>query len=140
MKRSGRTGISRRTFLKGAAAAAVAAPLIIPSTAFGANDKIALGAIGVGNMGNSDLDQLIGRTQVVAVCDIDSRHREQTQKKVNDRYGGKGCEAYKDFRDLLARTDIDAVLVTTPDHWHAIIAIMAAKSGKDSILFISEGK
>ena len=77
-------------------------------------------------------------TQVVAVCDVDTTRREHAKKTVEDYYAKqtdkgtfKGCAAYKDFRELLARKDIDAVVIATPDHWHALIAIAAANAGKD---------
>jgi predicted dehydrogenase len=78
------------------------------------------------------------QAQVVAVCDVDSRRAANAQQTVEKRYGGqrsdgtyKGCKAYKDFRELIARDDIDAVLISTPDHWHAPIALVAARAGKD---------
>ena len=77
-------------------------------------------------------------TQVVAVCDVDTTRRENAKKTVEDYYAKqtdkgtfKGCAAYKDFRELIARKDIDAVVVATPDHWHALIVIAAANAGKD---------
>jgi predicted dehydrogenase len=139
-KRPGGRRVTRRRFLKGAAAAAVAAPYVItwPAHAGGVNDEITLGAIGVGGMGNANLGGLLHRTRVIAVCDVDSKKREDTRKRVEDHYsrnrpkgGYKGCDAYADFRDLLARDDIDAVMIATPDHWHAITSIQAAKAGKD---------
>jgi hypothetical protein len=76
-------------------------------------------------------------TQVVAVCDVDTTRREHNRKKVEEFYtikadkNFKGCTAYKDFRELIARKDIDAVVIATPDHWHAYIAVEACKAGKD---------
>jgi len=77
-----------------------------------------------GFLGESDV-------QVVAVCDVDTDHRNQARDIVNERYGNKDCAAYNDFRELLARDDIDAVLTAVPDHWHALIGVMAARAGKD---------
>jgi predicted dehydrogenase len=68
--------------------------------------------------------------QVVAVCDVDQKHLKRAQQQINKKYGNNDCAAYDDFRDLLARDDIDAVMIATPDHWHAIIAIAAARAGK----------
>jgi len=139
MARTSKRGVSRRRFLK-AAAAGVAAPYVVSWSAYAdaPNDQIALGAIGVGGMGNADLGSLLHRTRVVAVCDVDRNNRAKTQQRVNNHYARlrekgeyKGCDAYGDFRELLARDDIDAVLIATPDHWHAITSITAAKAGKD---------
>jgi hypothetical protein len=69
--------------------------------------------------------------QMVAVCDVVPEHRDRALLKVNERYGNKDCKAYSDFREVLARKDIDAVLIGTPDHWHAIITIEACRHGKD---------
>lgn len=142
--------ITRRNFLRKSAAAlsaAVTAPIIIPSSVFGANapgNRITFGAIGVGRQCiYADLPEILGfsQAQVLAVCDVDSRRAHNAKRKVEQRYAGaaasgaySGCDTYGDFRDLLARDDIDAVLICTPDHWHAIGAIAAAKAGKDIFL------
>lgn len=128
--------ISRRSFLKAGSlaglAAAIGFPTIIPSRAFGANDKIVMAAIGVGGQGTGNLRAFLAPddVQVVAVCDVDKIHRQNAANIVNERYGNKDCKQYGDFRDVIARRDIDAVSVCPPDHWHAIISIAAAKSGK----------
>jgi predicted dehydrogenase len=135
---------SRRSFLKSTAALTAAAPFILPSRVWSAevkpNDRLALGFIGMGTQNRGLLGGFIGRkeTQVVAVCDVDTNRREDAKKRVEDHYakqtdGGsfKGCAAYDDFRALLVRKDIDAVVIATPDHWHAYITIAAAKAGKD---------
>ncbi|MEX2380841.1 MAG: Gfo/Idh/MocA family oxidoreductase [Opitutales bacterium] len=147
MKRN--TGFTRRQFLKGTAAALGAAatgPLIITSSALGANgrpsasNRITMGGIGLGGMGRGNLNGFLGRNdvQVVAVCDVDANHRRQAREMVEDRYSDereagayRGCDEYNDFRDLLARKDIDTVMIATPDHWHCLIAVAAAKAGKD---------
>lgn len=135
------TRIHRRRFLQTTALAAV--PFLLPgrlwSAETAANERINLGFIGVGKQARGLLGGFIGRKEVrvVAVCDVDTTRRENAKKSVEDRYakdqlaGYKGCAAYTDFRELLARSDIDAVVIATPDHWHAPITIAAAKAGKD---------
>lgn len=93
----------------------------------------------MGKMNSGHLGNFLGResVQIVAVCDVDTNRRENAKKKVEEAYGKKagaeykGCAAYNDFRELLARKDIDAVVIATPDHWHAYIGIAAVKAGKD---------
>ncbi len=133
---------SRRSFLQ-TAAGAVAAPFILPSRVWSAetapNARLNIGFIGMGKMNSGHLGNFLGRenVQVVAVCDVDTNRREHAKKRVEEAYGKKagggykGCAAYNDFRELLARKDIDAVVVATPDHWHAYIGIAAVKAGKD---------
>jgi predicted dehydrogenase len=127
--------ISRRTALK--AAAAAAAPLVLPARLlFGAaapSKKVTLASIGIGWQGGGNLGQFLGNSdcQVVACCDVDARHLSDAVERVNQRYGNKDCRAYKDFREVLARADIDAVAISTPDHWHSIPAIAAAQAKKD---------
>jgi predicted dehydrogenase len=136
------TAPSRRHFLQ-AAAASAAVPFILPSRVWSAetapNSRLNLGFIGMGKMNSGHLNNFLGRkeVQVVAVCDVDTTRREHAKKTVEERYakdgntGYKGCGAYNDFRELLARKDIDAVVIATPDHWHAFIAIAAVNAGKD---------
>jgi predicted dehydrogenase len=132
-------GVSRRRFLKGAAAAAIGGPYVISSSALGADGRppasgrIAMAAIGVGGMGMGNLRGFLGRSQVqvVAVCDVDRAHRDEAKRVVDEQYGSVGCRAYNDFRELLAREDLDAVCTAVPDHWHAIPAIEAARAGID---------
>jgi predicted dehydrogenase len=133
---------SRRHFIK-TATASVAAPFILPSRVWSAatapNSRINLGFIGMGKMNSGHLGNFLGRdqTQIVAVCDVDTTRREAAKKRVDEGYAKKagadykGCAGYNDFRELLARKDIDAVVVATPDHWHAYIGIAAVKAGKD---------
>jgi len=134
--------ISRRTFLKKTSAATVAAvsfPYIVPSSVFGANgtvapsNRIVMGCIGVGGMGTGDMIAFMKKpeVQVVAVCDVYAHKRKQAAQKVNAEYANRDCAAYNDFREIITRQDIDAVAIATPDHWHAILAIMAARAGKD---------
>ena len=129
---------TRREFLK-TASASVAAPYVITSSALGdansppASDRIVMGGIGIGNMGKGDRNAFMGRkdVQYVAVCDVRGKFRTEAKKKVDQHYGNGDCQAYVDFREVLARDDIDAVHVATPDHWHAIMVIEACRSGKD---------
>jgi predicted dehydrogenase len=143
MKPSSRTHSTRRQFLK-VAAAAVAAPVIVPSSVFGADGKappserITVGFIGCGKMANDyHLPELLrfGDVQAVAVCEVDATRREHAKQRVEQAYSKKtdykGCDAYADFRELIARKDIDAVCIATPEHGHAIPAILACKAGKD---------
>jgi len=136
--------MKRRTFLK-SSAAIFAAPYIIPSRVFGANDRIAIGSIGVKNQGSGNLKRFKGAgCDIVAVCDVDSDVRAAAAKLVTD--DGLACDQYGDYRKLLERDDIDAVVVTTPDHWHALITIHACQAGKDAYcekplsLTIAEGR
>ena len=117
-------------FLKGSAvaAAAMSFPAIIPATAFGANERIALGCIGVGGMGRGNMRNFLAADscRVVAVCDVQRDRRERAKKTVDEKYGDAGCVMYGDFRELLARKDIDAVMIAAQDHWHSLIATAAA--------------
>jgi len=136
-----RTGsrFSRREFISTATLAAVAAPTILSRNVFGQegrpapSERITAGMIGVGWQGGGNMGNFLGNAgfQVVAVCDLDKNHLDAAVKTVNDRYKNQDCKAYHDYRELLARKDIDAVMIATPDHWHALVAIEAAKQGKD---------
>ncbi|MHC4103945.1 MAG: Gfo/Idh/MocA family protein [Planctomycetota bacterium] len=138
--------ISRRGFLKSAAAASTVliAPTIIPSSVFGANapsNRITVGMIGMGRQAYySNLKSFLSASdvQVIAVCDVDAWRLDNAQKAVDKHYAKeqasgtfKGCSTYKNFREVLERTDIDTVMISTPDHWHVPMAIEAAKAGKD---------
>lgn len=137
--------LSRREFIRNTAAA-VAVPMIVPASALGLDgqkppsERITVGVIGVGFQARGHLNLLIRHpdTKVLAVCDVDTKRREDAKKTADDWYasdtsltGYKGCDAYNDYRELLARKDIDAVLIGTPDHWHSTIATDAVKAGKD---------
>jgi len=135
---SGRSGnsLTRRDFLKTglvAAATASAFPAIVPSSAFGANSRVAVGCIGMGPQGCGVMGNFLRHpeAQVVAVCDVNALRRKDAVDAVNAHYQTNGCAGYNDFRELLARDDIDAVTVVTPDHWHVPHAVFAAKAGKD---------
>lgn len=134
--------ISRRKFLKSATGMA-AAPFILPSHVWSAekspNDRLSLGFIGIGTQARGLMSGFLNKkeTQTVAVCDVDTTRRENGKKIAEAFYARQtgssyeGCATFGDFRELLARKDIDAVVIATPDHWHALIAIAAAKAGKD---------
>ena len=129
---------TRRGFLK-AAGAAAAAPYVLTSAALGApgrppaSDRIVMGSIGLGGRGSGNMRGFLGRGEVqfVATCDVVQRKRDAAKATVDKKYGQTDCKAYNDFRELLARADIDAVSIATPDHWHALTAIHACRSGKD---------
>lgn len=123
---------TRRRFL-GQIAAAISLPLFVQSKAFGANDRINMGFIGMGNQGRRDLRGFMNFPEVraVAVCDVRSEYLNNARDQVNKRYDNKDCKTYKDWRDVIARDDIDAIHIATPDHWHAVISIAAMKAGKD---------
>jgi predicted dehydrogenase len=139
------TPVSRRRFVGQAALTAAATPWIASARALGrenrraASDRLTLGFIGVGKQNLGHLGRYVGNpdVQVVAVCDVDTTRREEARSRVEKKYGDgqkseyKGCATYNDFRELLARDDIDAVVIATPDHWHAIPVIEACKARKD---------
>ncbi len=137
MKRKS-TGSTRREFL-GTAAAAVAAPYIVNSTALGledrpaASERIVMAGIGMGGRGRGDLGGFLGfkEIQVVAVCDVKTDTRLGAKKQVDGKYGNEDCAEYVDFREVIDRDDIDTILCGTPDHWHALVSVMAMKKGKD---------
>jgi predicted dehydrogenase len=127
--------ITRRNFLKGAGAA-VAVPTMVPSSVFGANapsNRIVMGAIGVGSQGTGDMQGFLSKNEVqmVAVCDVERKHRERAKQIVDKKYGNSDCKSYLDFRELIDRGDLDAVQLALPDHWHALPAIAAARAGLD---------
>ncbi len=151
-----RQGVSRRGFLKRSACVAAAcwAPAVVPSSVLGAfspSNRINVGIIGAGNQSTVDVPAFLAQDDVrlIAVCDVNTAShgyktpkqflgREPGQKTINDFYAKKagvadykGCDAYHDFRDVLGRKDVDAVAIIVPDHWHALMTVMAAKAGKD---------
>ena len=121
------------------AGAMLAAPQIIPGAALGKDgavapsERIVLGAIGIGNRGSYDLGCFLGEPDVrcVAVCDVRAARREAAKSMVDTKYGSGDCATYRDLRELLARNDIDAVLIATGPSWHGSAAILAANAGKD---------
>ncbi len=142
---SERKHISRRQFLSEAAAltaAAAAFPYVVSSSALGAgggvaaSERIVMGCIGVGSQGTGNMRSFLGKrdVQIVAVCDVDRDHRDKARQLVDQKYGSSpqaGCKTYKDFRQLIARDDIDALSLALPDQWHSIPVIMGARAGKD---------
>jgi len=130
--------MTRRACFKAAgraAAAAVAGPYMLTGTALGgegkpaASNRLTLGFIGVGGMGFGHVNAILDRhkdIQILAGADVYERHRQRAAQRV-----GGGCAAYNDYRELLVRPDVDAVIVATPDHWHAMAAIHACQAGKD---------
>jgi len=141
------TDLTRRRFL-GAASAAIALPWFVPGTAKGdqpggrpaPSNRITMALIGCGGMGRANLHAFLDKpeVQVIAVCDPDRSHRDAARAAVEEHHrktsagrGPAGCASYNDFRDVLARDDIDAVIQAAPDHWHALIVVSAARAGKD---------
>jgi len=129
--------ISRRKALKLGTLGAVA-PFILPTglradPARAPSNRITIGCIGVGGMGGSNMRSFLGLDdcRVVAVCDPHQGKARGAKAAVDRHYGDTGCAAYADFRELIARPDIDAVVISTPDHWHGVIAVAAAQAGKD---------
>ena len=145
------TRITRRSFLSRAAgltAGAIGFPAVVPASALGSDghvapsNRIAMGCIGVGGQGGRHVlggiwtpaGGLVSRNdvQVVTVCDVNSRRCEEIRSQVDQRYGKKGCVGVHDFREVLARPDIDAILVATGDRWYPPIIVAAAEAGKDA--------
>jgi predicted dehydrogenase len=134
--------MKRRQFLKTlplAVAGVVGFPTIVPGSALGRSgtvapsNRIVMAGIGFGMMGFPNMEAFLGKDEVqwVAVCDLDEKHLFEARDIVNEKYGNEDCVTYKDFRELFLRRDLDAVSIAVPDHWHAILAISAARSGFD---------
>jgi predicted dehydrogenase len=130
--------ISRRKFLA-LTGAAVAAPSLVPSSVLGRDGKTApsnrvvMGVVGWGMMGPGNTTGLMAEKdcQVVAACDLDKNHLQQAVDTINKNYGNQDCRTYHDYRELMARKDLDAVMLAVPDHWHALLAVEAARNKKD---------
>ncbi len=132
---------TRRQFLQDSAAASVAVsvPWIVSAAAVGAagevapSERIGLGVIGIGPRATYDLKAMLQLADVrcLAIADVQAERREAGKRLVDEHYGNQDCVVYRDMRELLARKDIDAVLIATGDRWHALAAIMAAEAGKD---------
>jgi len=126
--------VTRRRFLVAAGASiAVASCTRLRATRLPASNRITIGTIGWGMIGPENTRNFLNYPdcQVVAACDIDTNHLQAALDTINGHYGNKDCASYHDYRELLARTDIDAVMIAVPDHWHAIIATEAAALKKD---------
>ena len=138
--RDGR-GTTRRGFLKGAAGAC-GLPYIVSASTLGqgggeaASDRITMACIGVGGRGKENLRSFMGHTncRIVAVCDVNANRVQEARKIVDEYYGDTACAAYSDYREVLARGDIDAVSIATPDQWHVLQSVEAARAGKDIFL------
>lgn len=144
-----RQGITRRRLLSSAAAAgaaAMAAPYFVPAASLGASgaaapsDRVGLAIVGVGARGNNHTRSLLGRSdsRLVAACDANKPKADKLAKQIDARYaaqagkpGFTGCGSYSDFREVLARPDVDAVFLCAPENWHAVMAAMAVQAGKD---------
>lgn len=124
---------SRREFLRNSMAA-MTAPVFVPAVALGrdgrpaASERITVGAIGLGFAWNTALH--VPDAQMVAVCDVQATRRDAAKRTVDNHYHNADCGTYNDFRELLDRDDIDAIYTATPDHWHALVTVAAAKLGK----------
>ena len=137
-----RKNINRRQFLKrstGIATGAIAFPYLVPSSALGKagtvapSNRIVMGCLGVGGMGQGDMRGFLNIEEVlvVAVCDVQEKKRQVAKGIVDEHYGNKDCALYNDFRKVINRKDIDAVVIAPQDHWHAVMAVTAARAGKD---------
>ncbi|MEI7731974.1 MAG: Gfo/Idh/MocA family oxidoreductase [Verrucomicrobiota bacterium] len=130
--------INRRRFVQSALALS-AAPYFIPASALGADgrpapsNRIVMGSIGVGGrgMGNTGGIMNFNEVQMVAVCDVIKAHRDEGKTMIDRKNGNGDCKAYNDFREITTRSDIDAVMIGTPDHWHMLISMDAMRHGKD---------
>ncbi|MBI2479923.1 MAG: Gfo/Idh/MocA family oxidoreductase [Planctomycetia bacterium] len=142
--------ISRRHFL-GTGTASLATPFFVRSKVLGADapsNKITVGFIGTGGHGigrNLKSYLTLPDAKVLAVCDVDGERMRSAKELVDRQYGNSDCATTKDFREILARPDIDAVMISTPDHWHTLMSVMALRAGKDvqcekPTLTIDEGK
>jgi predicted dehydrogenase len=140
-----KTNLTRREFLRSTATAALAAsalPAIVPASALGRGaavapgNRIGVAIIGAGPQGRGVLGGFLGQPncQVVAIADVMASSREECRRQVNGHYKNENCAVHSDFREVLARPDVDAVLIATPDHWHVPVAIAAANAGKDMYL------
>ena len=153
--RHANTTVNRRDFLRATGAAGLIIPgaILAQATAVAPSDRITLGIVGLGSRGFNLIDAFLGErsAQIVAACDVDSLHyrdrqwgtgtalgREPAKKRIENAYSKlssagnfRGVDLYADYRELCAREDIDAVVVATPDHWHALVALEALGAGKD---------
>ena len=129
---------SRRRFLRNSvlAGSALVLPEVVPASVFGVDapsNRIVMGCIGTGGRGTGNMKQFLGESdaRVVAVCDVDSGRRGRARDIVNKKYGNKDCAEYADFREILTHKGLDAISIATPDHWHGLTSIAAARAGID---------
>jgi predicted dehydrogenase len=135
--RAGSHGFSRRAVLR-AAALGAAAPYILAAASLGKagqpapGNRLTLGLIGLGSMGLRHVNGFVQESdcRILAVCDVDASRRQQAARVVNKAYANTDCAEMPDYRDLIARRDLDALCISVPDHWHSIIGIQAARAGK----------
>jgi predicted dehydrogenase len=140
MKHTAHYPMNRRQFLRRSAALAgvLGVPAIVPASVLGQaaapapSNRVALGCIGLGIQGTGNMRAFRGNPEVrvVAVCDVHETQRRKAKQAVDEAYGNESCAAHKDFRELMARKDIDAVQITAPDHWHPLIALEATRQRK----------
>ncbi|HOS92417.1 MAG TPA: Gfo/Idh/MocA family oxidoreductase [Armatimonadota bacterium] len=136
-----RRGLSRREFVRRSVVlgGTVVLPYVVPGRALGKDgavapsERVVVGAIGIGPRGKTVLDSFFAQpdVQFVAICDVRADRREAVKAAADAHHGSNDCVMYRDLRDLLARDDIDAVLIATGDRWHSLGTILAVKSGKD---------
>ena len=124
--------IARRTFLKNSVAT-IAVPYFVPSLVRGASNRLTMGMIGLGSMGMRHVKGFLEESdcRIVAICDVDAGRRRAAVGEINEKYGNSDCSQYNDFRDLIARNDIDTLCISVPDHWHAALALAGIRAGKD---------
>src|ERR1700723_1583736 len=128
------SSLTRRRFIQTTGAAvALAQSAWARGDRAAASNRITIGVIGWGMMGPANTKAFLGEgdCQVVAACDLDPKHLQAAVDTINNHYGNKDCKAYHDYRELLARDDIDAIMIAIPDHWHAVVATEAARRKKD---------
>ena len=141
MPKAKKTGSTRRDFLKTSSlwASTVGLPMIVPSSVLGLNGKtppsnqVAVGCVGTGGKGRHNMEQFLKMDdcRVLGVADVDLGHLDLAKAMTDKHYGNQDCKTAADFREIVNRDDIDAVCVSTPDHWHALASIAALDAGKD---------
>jgi hypothetical protein len=130
--------VSRRSFLASTLAAGVM-PALIPSASLGADgatapsERINMAVLGLGDRGNQLIGPILGRSdiQLVSVCDAHMSKVNTHVDRVRQHSLGSGCTGHQDYREIMARDDVDAVVIATPEHWHGVMAVDAMKAGKD---------
>ncbi len=132
---------NRRSFLKQSSliATTIGIPTIVPSSVLGLDgqtapsNRIAMGCIGTGGKGQHNIGEFLkfNDCQVLGVCDVDQHHMQAACEKVNQHYGNQDCAVTPDFREVAGRDDLDAICVSTPDHWHALTTVAVLRGGKD---------